>query len=135
MPCRAAVHSAWMVYMDPPSPVKPTTVRSGNASWAPSAPGIPTPREPPRVWNQWPGRFGGRCRETSGEAVSASSNTTASSGSWRASSRRKAVVGRAVGAVVASSTCLASSISRARSTDLRRSHSNARTWLSSLIRA
>lgn len=47
MPWRAAVHSAWYVYMDPPSPAKPTTSRSGRASLAPTAPGKPTPSEPP----------------------------------------------------------------------------------------
>ncbi len=46
---RAALQSAWMVYMLPPSPVKPITVRSGWAALAPMAPGMPTPREPPRV--------------------------------------------------------------------------------------
>ena len=37
----AAVHSAWIVYMLPPSPVNPTTVRSGWASFTPIAPGMP----------------------------------------------------------------------------------------------
>ena len=36
---RAAVHSAWIVYMLPPSPVKPITVLSGLASLTPMAPG------------------------------------------------------------------------------------------------
>ena len=49
MLCRAAVHSAWMVYILPPSPVNPMTVRSGCATLTPIAPGIPTPSDPPRV--------------------------------------------------------------------------------------
>ena len=60
--CRGApaVQSAWIVYMLPPSPVKPITVLSGRASLMPSAPGMPTPSEPPRVWKKWSGRVGGR---------------------------------------------------------------------------
>src|SRR5437762_3203878 len=48
-PCRTAVHSAWYVYMLPPSPAKPTTARSGCAIFMPTAPGNPTPSDPPRV--------------------------------------------------------------------------------------
>jgi hypothetical protein len=47
--CRTAVHSAWYVYRLPPSPLKLTTLRSGWASFMPTAPGMPTPSEPPRV--------------------------------------------------------------------------------------
>ena len=38
---RAAVQSAWMPYMLDPSPTTPTTLRSGRASAAPTAPGTP----------------------------------------------------------------------------------------------
>src|SRR5438094_815099 len=61
--CRAAVHSAWMVYIAPPSPVNPITVLSGCASLAPIAPGIPTPNDPPRVRKYCPVLTGGRVRE------------------------------------------------------------------------
>jgi hypothetical protein len=56
--CRAADHSAWIVYMLPPSPVNPMTVRSGFAILAPMAPGMPTPSEPPRVRKCSPVRRG-----------------------------------------------------------------------------
>ena len=56
---RAAVHNAWIVYIAPPSPVKPMTLRSGKASFAPIAPGIPTPSEPPRVRKYSPVLVGG----------------------------------------------------------------------------
>ena len=49
-----------MVYAAPPSPPRPTTMRSGWAILAPTAPGRPMPRVPPGVWNRWPGRLGGR---------------------------------------------------------------------------
>ncbi len=89
MLCRAAVHSAWIVYIDPPSPLKPTTVLSGLATLTPIAPGNPTPSEPPRVRKYWPVCDGGRYRDTAGELVNASSNTTTSPVSCAESSSMK----------------------------------------------
>jgi hypothetical protein len=46
------------MYIDPPSPLKPMTGRSGLASFTPIAPGKPTPSDPPRVRKYSPVRAG-----------------------------------------------------------------------------
>jgi hypothetical protein len=48
------------VYIDPPSPEKPTTVLPGLATLMPIALGKPTPSDPPRVRKYCPPRVGGR---------------------------------------------------------------------------
>ncbi len=60
---RACVHSAWTVYMALPSPSSVTTLRSGQATAAPVASGMPMPIEPPMFWSQSCGRGRARRRE------------------------------------------------------------------------
>ena len=49
---RAIVHSAWMVYIAEPSPIMQMTLRSGQATAAPTATGAPKPIEPPMLFSQ-----------------------------------------------------------------------------------
>ena len=51
-PSRACVHSACKVYMPLPSPSRQTTLRSGQATAAPVATGMPMPIEPPMFESQ-----------------------------------------------------------------------------------
>ena len=44
----AAVHSAWMEYIDEPSPERQRIGRPGSATATPSAPATPWPMPPPR---------------------------------------------------------------------------------------
>ena len=46
---RAAVHSAWFVYIALPSPISATTGRFGSPSFTPIAAGRPQPMPPPRI--------------------------------------------------------------------------------------
>jgi hypothetical protein len=53
---RAMVQSAWMVYIDVPSPISASTGRSGQAMAAPTALGRPWPMAPPvSVMRSWRG--------------------------------------------------------------------------------
>ncbi len=62
-PSRAWVHSDWSVYIALPSAWRLITGRSGHATAAPVASGMPKPMEPPvSVSQSWRGRAGGRAR-------------------------------------------------------------------------
>ena len=78
---RAAVQSAWQVYMALPSPIRATTGRSGSASCTPIAAGRPQPIPPPRS----PKKLCGSSLRTSVRSPPLeeidSSTTTASGGS------------------------------------------------------
>ena len=77
---RAAVHSAWFVYIALPSPISATTGRSGNPSFTPIAAGRPQPMPPPRMPKKLLGSAHLKNVRMPFEDEIASSTTTASSG-------------------------------------------------------
>ena len=81
---RAIVHSPCTVYMAAPSPFRLSTLRSGQATAAPMATGMPWPMAPPvRHSQSWARAVFVDC-QTGRPAVTASSLTIALSGMCRA---------------------------------------------------
>src|SRR5215510_12854830 len=78
---RAIVHSAWIVYIDEPSPIMQTTLRSGHATAAPTAHGAPKPIEPPMLFSQSCGGAPTENGKKPRPVVTDSSTTIAPSGS------------------------------------------------------